>query len=70
MKSLLLFRLAALLAVMFGVQLNAAVPTKPNFIFFLIDDLGRNDLGCYGSKFYRTPNLDRMAAEGMKFTDA
>ncbi len=70
MKSLPLLRLAALLAVMFGVQLNAAVPTKPNFIFFLIDDLGRNDLGCYGSKFYRTPNLDRMAAEGMKFTDA
>ena len=36
MKSLPLLRLAALLAVMFGVQLNAAVPTKPNFIFFLI----------------------------------
>ena len=51
-------------------QLPAAAAPKPNFIFFLIDDLGRNDLGCYGSKFYRTPNLDRMAAEGMKFTDA
>ncbi|MEI2722039.1 MAG: sulfatase [Verrucomicrobiota bacterium] len=43
---------------------------KPNFIFILIDDLGYSDLGCYGSKFYRTPNLDRMAAQGMKFTDA
>ena len=57
----------ALLAVL--PTLAAAAP-KPNFIFFLIDDLGRNDLGCYGSKFYRTPNLDRMASQGMKFTDA
>ncbi len=43
---------------------------KPNFVFFLIDDLGRQDLGCYGSTFYETPNIDRLAAEGMRFTDA
>jgi arylsulfatase A-like enzyme len=43
---------------------------KPNIVFILIDDLGRNDLGCYGSKFYKTPNLDRLAKEGMLFTDA
>jgi len=49
---------------------HAADTTKPNFIFVLIDDLGYSDLGCYGSKFHRTPNLDRMAAQGMKFTDA
>lgn len=48
----------------------AATVAKPNFVFILIDDLGYSDLGCYGSKFYRTPNLDRMAAQGMKFTDA
>lgn len=41
-----------------------------NFIFILIDDLGWKDLGCYGSKFYETPNLDRLASEGMRFTDA
>jgi len=43
---------------------------RPNFVFFLIDDLGRQDLGCYGSTFYETPNIDRLAAQGMRFTDA
>jgi arylsulfatase A-like enzyme len=41
---------------------------KPNFIIIFCDDLGYGDLGCFGSKVHRTPNLDRMAAEGMKFT--
>jgi arylsulfatase A-like enzyme len=48
----------------------AAAPTKPNMIFILADDLGYGDLGCYGQKQIATPNLDRMAAEGMKFSDA
>ncbi|SEN27595.1 sulfatase [Paenibacillus sp. OV219] len=43
---------------------------KPNLLFILIDDMGWKDLGCYGSTFYETPNLDRLAAEGMRFTDA
>ncbi len=43
---------------------------KPNIIFILIDDLGWRDLSCYGSSFYETPNLDRLASEGMRFTDA
>ncbi len=43
---------------------------QPNIVFFLADDLGWTDLGCYGSTFYETPNLDRIAAEGMRFTDA
>ncbi|MBN2312966.1 MAG: sulfatase [Sedimentisphaerales bacterium] len=43
---------------------------KLNFVFFLIDDLGWADLGCYGSTFYETPNIDRLAKEGMRFTDA
>ena len=43
---------------------------KPNFVFFLVDDLGWGDLGCYGSKFHETPNLDRLAADGMRFTNA
>ncbi|MEZ4707456.1 MAG: sulfatase [Caldilineaceae bacterium] len=44
--------------------------TRPNIIFMLIDDMGWRDLGCYGSRFYETPNLDRLAARGMRFTDA
>ena len=39
------------------------VGRKPNFVFFLVDDLGWKDLGCYGSTFYETPNIDRLAAE-------
>ncbi len=41
---------------------------KPNFIIIFCDDLGYGDLGCFGSKKHRTPNIDRMAAEGMRFT--
>lgn len=44
--------------------------SKPNIIFILIDDMGWKDLTCYGSEFYDTPNIDRLAKEGMKFTDA
>lgn len=43
---------------------------KPNFVFILIDDMGWRDAGCYGSKFYETPNIDRLASEAMRFTDA
>jgi arylsulfatase len=43
-------------------------PAKPNVIFILADDLGSAELGCYGQKKIRTPNLDRVAAEGMRFT--
>jgi arylsulfatase A-like enzyme len=45
-------------------------PRRPNVVFILADDLGWTDLGCYGSKFYETPNLDRLAKQGMRFTDA
>lgn len=45
-------------------------PPKPNVIFILLDDFGYSDLGCYGSKFYETPNIDRLASEGIRFTDA
>ncbi len=41
-----------------------------NILFILMDDFGWRDLGCYGSSFYETPNMDRLARDGMRFTDA
>jgi arylsulfatase A len=46
------------------------VKRKPNVVFILADDLGWSQVGCYGSRFYETPHIDRLAAEGMRFTDA
>lgn len=48
----------------------AAEKPKPNFVFILMDDMGWTDLGCYGSKFYQSPNIDKLASQGMKFTEA
>ena len=42
---------------------------KPNFVLILVDDLGWVDLGCFGSKYYETPNIDRLAVDGIRFTD-
>src|SRR6476619_2986307 len=47
----------------------AAPRARPNIIFILADDLGYGDLGCYGQKIIQTPNIDRLASEGMKFTN-
>ena len=43
---------------------------RPNVVFFLLDDLGWRDLGCYGSEFYETPNIDQLAKESVQFTQA
>src|SRR4051794_26830750 len=43
---------------------------KPNIVFLLIDDMGWRDVGCTGSDFYETPNVDRLASQGMRFTQA
>ena len=47
---------------------SADPPAKPNIVFILADDLGGRDIGCYGSTFHRTPNLDALAKRGMLFT--
>src|ERR687893_577347 len=47
---------------------RAADPPRPNVIFILADDLGWTDPGCQGSKYYETPNIDRLAAQGVRFT--
>jgi len=46
-------------------KLTAAseLPRRPNFVFFLIDDMGWRDVGCYGSKFHETPDIDRLARQ-------
>ena len=48
----------------------ATAQPKYNFVFILIDDMGWTDVACFGSKFYETPNIDRLAAQGMRFTNA
>ena len=59
-------RLIALLL----APLAALAADKPNVIFILADDLGAHDLGCFGSTFYETPNIDRLAKRGTRFTQA
>ncbi|MHC4518927.1 MAG: sulfatase [Planctomycetota bacterium] len=49
---------------------QAAGKRRSNFVFFLVDDLGWKDLGCFGSPFYETPNVDRLASESVRFTSA
>jgi arylsulfatase A-like enzyme len=62
----MLRRLLPLLLLVAGA--GAAEPRKPNIVFILSDDLAQGDLGCYGQKLIQTPNLDRMAKEGTRFT--
>ena len=58
---------AALLALL---ALECAAAAKPNILFILIDDMGWMDLGCQGNPHLKTPNIDRFATEGVRFTDA
>ena len=66
LNRLFLIGLATLLALNFGRGIQAAVP--PNILFLLTDDMGYGDVGCYGGNFVPTPNIDRLAKEGTKFT--
>ena len=63
-------RVLMALAVFVSCVLPGAAASKPNIIFLLSDDLSWGDLGCYGQTQILTPNIDRLAAEGMRFTNA
>ena len=60
---------SAALTLLLLVSTHVASSSRPNVVFILVDDLAWADLGCYGSKVYETPNVDRLADQGMRFTD-
>ncbi len=62
-------RLLPLVALFCGITLVAADKRPPNIVLLYADDIGWGDLGCYGAKVIPTPNLDRLAAQGTRFTD-
>src|SRR3954471_7979695 len=66
MRRLLFLGCALLLAS--GCALQPTRPPRPNIVFILADDLGYGEVGVYGQRLIATPNIDRLAAEGMKFT--
>ncbi|GIW80020.1 MAG: arylsulfatase [Gemmatales bacterium] len=65
------FVLSCLVSLAVGSLLSPAeaAPQKPNVILIFTDDQGYGDVGCYGAKGFKTPNLDRLAADGVRFTD-
>ena len=62
--------LCAVAALAFPVKSPAQTADRPNIIFLLLDDMGYADVGAYGNSYHRTPNIDRLAEEGMRFTNA
>jgi arylsulfatase A-like enzyme len=70
MRRLLLLALLALApTAQAAADDDPPAPKRPNIVIILADDLGWTDLGCQGSGYYETPNIDRLAARGMRFTD-
>src|SRR6187431_1079165 len=70
MKGNSMRRILAVILVM-GLAIAGAAngaERPPNFVLFFVDNLGNGDIGCFGSKLHHTPNIDRLAAEGTKFT--
>ena len=62
--------LASILLLSIGATLEAAQADRPNIILFLVDDMGWTDCGVYGSGYYETPNVDKLARQSMRFTEA
>lgn len=68
--------LNALILIALGISVFTCSPSKqantsqPNVVFLLVDDLGWSDLGCYGSSFHETPNIDQLASTGIRFSNA
>jgi len=65
---LFVFAVFAVLTLLTGQVANADTQQTPNVIFILMDDMGYSDVSCYGAKKVKTPNIDRMAAEGLRLT--
>src|SRR4249920_615978 len=57
------------IAFIVAASYSPAAETRPNVVFVLVDDMGYADLGCMGAKDIKTPNIDRLAKEGLKFAD-
>lgn len=66
MKKIFLFALFFVTPLLNGCATHAS---QPNIIFIMADDLGYGDLGCYGQTEIKTPRMDRLAKEGIRFTD-
>src|SRR6476661_8463202 len=69
-RSLIMKRILVLLVAITAGATFAAAPKRPNVVFILTDNQGAWTLGAYGNKDIRTPNIDRLAAEGIRFTHA
>ena len=71
LRNLFLIKSPILLFIVYVLLLSCTTPSppSPNIILIMADDLGYGDIGCYGSKTIQTPAIDRLAAEGLKFTD-
>ncbi|HAW29210.1 MAG TPA: arylsulfatase, partial [Planctomycetaceae bacterium] len=63
-----MLRLALILAVLLNLVTTELSAAKPNIIVIMADDLGYGDVSCYGATAFSTPHIDRLAAEGLRFT--
>ncbi len=63
-------RLLVIIALIGALRVSLLAAERPNIVFILADDMGWNNLACYGSDLHETPNLDRLAEQGVRFTDA
>ena len=68
MRHFAAFAVAIILAGCTGSSTDGSGASPPNFLILLVDDLGWTDLGCFGSDYYETPNIDELAADGIRFT--